>query len=249
MNNMVLLILASGKSTRFGGYPKAFCKINGIPNVIRTSSFAKDIFSDIYLAVNCETYKTMNIELEGVQIFPIVTGNGDADSIYKCLLKMKDMHEDDYIVICWGDAVFVDSTPFNEIIKAEDKLDESYIVVGCSLDENPYAWFDIKDDDICNSHFKSNGEQINSGLHDQSIFISKIDILFEYLDYYRRESGLNEEDLNIYNPNKKEIKLLESFTFFYKKAKHFNAKYCEITKNKVYSFNTLSELEKIEKLV
>ena len=48
----ILIVLAAGKSSRFGGYPKAFCRLNGQTNVAHTVSLAHQYFSKVYVVVN-----------------------------------------------------------------------------------------------------------------------------------------------------------------------------------------------------
>ena len=73
-----LLIAASGKSTRFGGEPKAFAPVLGEVNVARTIRLARGYFSDIRVIVSEDTKKMAQEALPGVPLIPIVTGQGDA---------------------------------------------------------------------------------------------------------------------------------------------------------------------------
>lgn len=50
-----LLVVASGNSSRFGGFPKAFVKLSDEKIIERTIRLAKPYFSKIYVAVNEQT--------------------------------------------------------------------------------------------------------------------------------------------------------------------------------------------------
>lgn len=240
-----LLILASGKSSRFGGFPKAFSKIDeNYTNVENTVNLSKKYFKNIYLCVNEETYEVYKDKFDNVNMFSIVTGQGDADSILKALrhiIKLDDELKN--ITICWGDAVFVDSTPFLEILNSEVK--STPLLVGCCNDENPYAWFDVEGNEIVNSHFRTDTCQIKQGLHDQSIFYANVRMLIDYLEEYKRFLGFDDKNQNVYDPKLIEIKLLNAIEFFAKNNDFNKAKYKMLSKNKVFSFNTKEELFKI----
>ena len=50
------LILASGKSSRFGGYPKAFCKVDDTYVAQHTVDLGSKFFDNTYLVINREIY-------------------------------------------------------------------------------------------------------------------------------------------------------------------------------------------------
>ena len=56
-NMNVLLIVASGKSSRFGGFPKAFCDLGGKTSLAHTIEKSGEIFDKIYVGVNNQTYE------------------------------------------------------------------------------------------------------------------------------------------------------------------------------------------------
>ena len=85
----ILLIIASGKSSRFGGFPKAFCQIGDKTNVENTIQMAQKIFDKIYLGVNRNTYTQFVGKIGNCEMFSIVTGQGDAHSILKCMDYLK----------------------------------------------------------------------------------------------------------------------------------------------------------------
>ena len=233
----VLLIVAAGKSSRFGGYPKAFCMMGNKMNVENTIEKAKGIFDEIYVGLNVETVeKYRDLKLDA-QVLKINTGQGDSMSMLKLIRLIKEDNKDlNRIYVCWGDAFFVDEQPFEQF-SFQVKNDDFY--VACSIDEKPYAWFDVDgNDNIVASHFKKTDGEIDKGVHDQSLFCFNIDKYIEYITQFREYLGVKSED---YNPDEeKEVKVLDLFTYLYKKG--INVKTVLINKNKVLSFNTKEEL-------
>ena len=236
----VLLIVAAGKSSRFGGYPKAFCMMGNRMNVENTIEKAKSVFDDIYVGLNIETveqYKDLKLD---AHILKINTGQGDSMSMLKLIRLIREENRDlDRIYVCWGDAFFVDEQPFEQF-SFQIKNDDFY--VACSIDERPYAWFDVDgSDNIITSHFKKNDGEIEKGIHDQSLFCFNIDKYIEYITEFREYLGVQSED---YDPDEpKEVKVLDLFTYLYKKG--VGVKTVLINRDKVLSFNTREELDKI----
>lgn len=236
----ILLIVASGKSSRFGGFPKAFCNIGNDLNVENTINKAKSVVDKVYIGVNRKVFEQYNSIITDAEMFPIITGQGDAHSLLKCLKHVKNCNpEENTVMVCWGDAVFVSSKPFEELSKSKDPVS-----VGCSIDDRPYAWFDIDENNyIRKSHFAKEEGLIISGMHDQSLFLFDINYAIEYLDEYRQLLGIldnNDEEKSDTN----EMKLLFSFEFLERKGKP--ARCIQITKGQVLSFNTQEELDDIK---
>lgn len=238
--NKALLIVAAGKSSRFGGYPKALCMLKDDTNAANTIKYARKVFDDIYLGLNSETikeYPNLNVD---AKILDITTGQGDAMSFLKLVrLIKKDNPNLDRLYMCWGDAFFVDEIPF---IEFDNKIENDEWNVACSIDDKPYAWFDTDEKGyIIRSHFKKSDGEIDKGIHDQSLFAFDIRNLEKYLEEYRDYLKLDSED---YNPNEtKEVRLLDIFTYHYGLNRPVKA--VLIQKDKILSFNTKEELDKI----
>lgn len=239
----ILLIVASGKSTRFGGYPKAFVPIGDRLVVENTVHLARPMFDEIYMAVNEETYGAYKDKIAGCRMFPIVTGNGDAHSVLKCLKflrkKEKDMAK---VAVCWGDAYFTDSLPLEEAVSCMESLSDTVpAAVLCSLDSNPYAWFDLDGAYVKKAHFAGQEGNIASGVHDQSLFILATELSIQYLEEYKQALGIADD----YCENSHEMKLLYFFEWLYGSGKSPPAEYRMIPSDSVLSFNTEEEAEKI----
>ena len=150
-----LLIVAAGKSSRFNGYPKAFARIGEKMNIENTIwQAAKASYERIYVAVNEETYTKFRHQLDQCEMFSIVTGNGEAHSLLKCLLYIHaKAPEIKMITICWGDAYFVNEKPFLQL--QESLKSHSYkVAVCCAVDKEPYAWFETDGKDIKKAHYQ-----------------------------------------------------------------------------------------------
>lgn len=236
IENSALLIVAAGKSSRFGGFPKALCQIGNQTNVENTIGLAKGIFGDVYLGLNVET-KT-DVELD-CKLLRIETGQGDSLSLLKLIrLVMKDNKNIERLFVCWGDAYFRNSKPFEQFAL---QIEDNKLCVACSLDEHPYAWFDIDEKgNIIKSHFKKSDGDVEKGMHDQSLFCFEPELISDYIEEYRLSIGI--KNIN-YDPNeKKESKLLDVFTYL---AYKDPVKTVLIDKENVLSFNTNEELGKI----
>lgn len=246
MSRKILLIVASGKSSRFGGFPKAFCTMNNMFNAENTCEKARGFYDKVYIGVNKVVFDQYNGKIRGCEMFSIVTGQGDAHSLLKCIKYVKEVEKNiEYVTVCWGDAVFVDSTPFAQIESC--KID-CKVLVACSIDKEPYAWFDVNSyKEIIKAHFAKDEKCVEYGLHDQSIFRFECNFAISYLNEYREFLDIPEDnDENVSDVN--EMKLLHSFEFLIKKG-YEPARCYEILPNKVLSFNTAEELEIIKKKI
>lgn len=243
MPRKILLIVASGKSTRFGGYPKAFVHIGDKTVVENTVDLAKPVFDEIYIAVNEETYAMYEDKIAGCRMFPIVTGNGDAHSVLKCL-KFLRMREKDMarVVVCWGDAYFTNSSLLAEAASRMESLpDTAPAFVFCSLDSNPYAWFELDGAYVKKAHFAGQEDRVAFGVHDQSMFVLTVDLAIRYLEEYKRELGIGDD----YSENAPEMKLLYFFEWLYESGNYPPAECRMISPGNVLSFNTAEEAEAI----
>ena len=246
-----LAIFAAGKASRFGGFPKAFCDLNGIRNVENTIALAQKHFSKIFLIVNEETYTSGIATGVDAEIISIVTGQGDADSILKSLKRITVERGIDVLFACWGDAVFLTDDPFLELKAGLSTWNiRSPVLVGCSWDGKPYAWFDVDGKSIVRTHFRKNEfEPYSTGLHDQSIFAFRTGTLLDYLMRRKHDLGLDAFDDNTYDVTRGEMGLLDTLTWFYEQPDLCAAEYCEITPNRVMSFNDPAELEQVIKML
>lgn len=242
-----LVIVAAGKSSRFGGYPKAFCNLGRCTNIQNTIALAGQFFPKIYVVVNKETHDSGIDSGIDAEVIPIVTGQGDADSLLKALKKISARSPaTEQVTVCWGDAVFVSDTPFKEMIAhARNWSAQSPAMVGCSMDAAPYAWFDTDGRSITGAHFQKDGNGCLQGLHDQSIFRFRLKQIIRFLESYKRSLGLDKYDPDSYDAARGEMKLLNSFAFFYEQEKLSAAEYCLLTKDQVKAFNTPEELDQI----
>lgn len=239
----ILLIVASGKSSRFGGFPKAFCNIGDKTNADNTISLARCCFDKVYIGVNSSTYEQFSDKIKGCEMFSIKTGQGDAHSVLKCLRYVRSKEPElKRITVCWGDAVFVDSTPFKQLLKAEDK-----VAVACSKDEKPYAWFDVDEQmNIIKSHFAKEEGFKDVGWHDQSLFSFDFAYALDYLNRFRELLGISDDNDERYS-DVNEMKLL--FSFEYLRSMGKPAKCIPIDCGNVLSFNTQDELEAIKSII
>lgn len=239
----ILLIVASGKSTRFGGYPKAFVPIGDKLVVENTVHLAKPMFDEIYVAVNEETYAVYKDKLTECKMFPIVTGNGDAHSVLKCLkvLQTKEKNMTN-VAVCWGDAYFIDRSPLAEAASCMESLsNSSTALVMCSQDSDPYAWFELDGAYVKKSHFAGREERVASGVHDQSLFVLNVDLSIRYLEEYKNELGIGDE----YSAASPEMKFLYFFEWLYESGRFPPAECRMIPSGNVLSFNTAEEAEEI----
>ena len=243
----ILIVLAAGKSSRVGGYPKAFCRLNGQTNVAHTVSLAHQYFSKVYVVVNEETYRSGIPEMPETDIISIVTGQGDADSLLKALTQIwKKEPSIHTVTLCWGDAVFFDAEPFRVMLDHSVHWDTpAPALVGCCLDESPYAWFDTEGCIIRRSHFRGQDGICSRGLHDQSLFAFHVEQIVSYLERYKNYLGLDRYDPNSYDASRGEMRLLDSFSYFYEQPDLHPVEYRLLPEGRVRSFNTTDELQTV----
>ena len=245
----ILLIVASGKSSRFGGFPKAFCRIGNTCHVANTIQHALKVYDKVYLAVNNETYDSYKDLIPDCTMIHINTGQGDAHSLLKCLKIIKELEKElKEISVCWGDAVFVDEKPFSQLLEQRRRAD-SPVVIACAMDQKPYAWFEVSDD-MCvkKAHFAREEGMVESGIHDQSLFLFDMEFAVTYLSEYQKELGIPDENHTVYD-EKRVMKLLYSFEYLYSESRFPGAKIAFIESGKVFSFNTQEELSEIKNIL
>jgi len=240
----VLLILASGKSSRFGGFPKAFCKIDDTYVAQRTVDLGSPHFDRTYLVINKEIFADYKDAVKGCKILSIGTGQGDSHSFLRAARLIREDCAADRITLCWGDTFYLDDSIFRTASKININKDS----VGVSLsavDAEPYAWYETDGNKIKSSHFRSNDGVVPLGIHDQSVFVFRIADICMQLESYMITLGLNDADDYVNKEISKEMKLLDSFTFFFKNNL-LPMEYSLVESGKSFSFNTQEELEAIK---
>lgn len=245
VNRRVLLVVASGKSSRFGGFPKAFCDIgDGLCNAQNTINCAEGLFDKIYVALNEDTINKYQNGLIGCEVFSIQTGHGDAHSLLRDLWILKDKEPElQGIYFCWGDAVFTNKAPLEEFVREVGKA-EPMVGVACAFDKKPYAWFDIDKGLISKSHFASDEPSPREGLHDQSLFYLNIDFAVNSLAAYRDKLKIKEDLSDI--DHIPEMKFLYWLEDIYNDSLSPSAQVIRISRGNVNSFNTQDELDVIK---
>ena len=238
----ILLFLCSGTSSRFNGKTKALAKISGSETVIEFNLKKVSEFDQVYIVANETNYSEFEkLNLENVKLIKIKTGNGDADSLLNALKELQKIEdfENTSLTFCWGDTVFLNDTVFKKLVK---KTSED-LSVPCSLDKNPYAYFDFITDSgnidgskILKSHFKTE-KSVEIGLHDQSIFKVNLKTLFNLLNRFK--------EYHFKNSNS-ELKFLK-FIDFLNTENCLDVKCILIDSGNSVSFNTQLELDNIIK--
>lgn len=245
-----LLVLASGKSSRFGGFPKAFCKIDDCYVAQRTVDLGSKYFDKTYLVINKEIYPDYKDTINGCKTLAICTGQGDSHSFLRAARLIKHDCKANRITLCWGDTFYLDDVIFRKAASITDDEMKGYVGISySSIDVEPYAWYEPDGDKIKISHFRNKDGLVKIGIHDQSIFTFDLDSICEQLEKYMLELGLNDEDDYIDKKVSKEMKMLDSFTYFYENMCNglLPMKYALVDPGKSYSFNTSEELEEIRK--
>lgn len=252
----VLIFIAAGNSTRMGGQPKALLNVGEYPILINTINIAESLFDKIYIVSNTQNLDKFRDTVlsynKQVEVFDIKSGQGDADAILKALNRIQNLLDADFdATICWGDVYFTSSEIFHAILNRSQKnIVSAPIFVGCSIDENPYAYFDIYTDKgdwtslkIKKSYFRKNDGEVIYGMHDQCIFRCISSVLINVLCKYQQYLGY---DGSSYKKSEKdEMGLLNSFEFM--KTMEQPAQIILLSGGYAYSFNTEQELDLINK--
>ena len=240
-----LLILASGKASRFGGYPKAFCKVGDTYIAQQTVDLGAPYFDETYLVLNREIYPAYKNSVEGCKTFAIGTGQGDSHSFLRAARLVRQDCGADRITLCWGDTFYLDDTVFKQAAGME--LDGTAVGISLSsVDPEPYAWYEPDGDKIKASYFRGKDGAVEEGIHDQSVFVFQLEAICSQLESYMRFLGINDGEDYVNKEVSKEMKLLESFTYFYEN-KLLPMKYSLVGPGRSYSFNTQEELETVRK--
>lgn len=243
----VFLILAAGKSSRFGGYPKAFCRIGDIYMAQKTIDLGSPYFDGTYLVINKETYPEYRDAVQGCKTLAIGTGQGDAHSFLRAARLVRQDCGAEKITMCWGDTYYLDGLIFKRA--AEARIGEDAVGVSLSaFDQEPYAWYEPDGDKIKASHFKAKDGAVEAGIHDQSVFVFRLEAICTQLEHYLEALGVREEDDYMDKETSKEAKLLDSFTYFYENCL-LPMKYSLVEPGWSYSFNTQEELDLLKKRV
>lgn len=256
-NINTLVIIAAGLSSRMNGVPKHLCKINDVYNIVNTIEKSKYYFDEIFIVLNRklsvdnkQLTEEILKEYKNVKLLYIESGRGDADAILKAINRIESLRHNN-CVICWGDAYFKNSQPFKDMLSTNLDYCDSVLLAGVCLDKNPYAWFDVSKFMITKSHFKKYDGEIDYGIHDQSIFRINGNIFKIMLTTYANYLGYDGE--NYLNTDNNEMGLLNFITWVADTYKNtFNeylAKPLNIQEKNVYSFNTIEELDNLNKLI
>lgn len=235
------LILAAGKSSRFGGFPKAFCKLGDSYIAQWTVNLGSPYFDKTYLVVNKEIFPKFQNTVTGCKTLAIGTGQGDSHSFLRAARLIRQDCGAGRITLCWGDTFFLNDEIFRRA--ANLKLDKACVGVSlASKDPEPYAWYETDGDRIKASRFKSRDGEIKEGIHDQSVFTFHLDAVCSQLESYMKALGIHDEEDYKNKALSKEMRLLDAFTYFYEKDL-LPMKYEMVLPGQSYSFNTETELE------
>lgn len=254
----ILVFVASGLSTRMGGFPKALAQVGNTRVILNAINCAEQYYDDIFIITNGKVKPSFDevISNDGnrAKVREIITGKGDAESVWKSLiLVQKEIGEPFDATFCWGDAFFKTNKAFESIMSDDINIGEiKSLIVGCSYDNDPYAYFDIftirgdyEQLFIKKSYFKKYDGGVKIGVHDQCIFRCVSSVFIGCLNRYKEENGYDGENYLLSKTN--EIGLLKSFDFLEKIGRP--AKVVIIPGKNVFSFNTLEELDVINKMI
>jgi len=236
------LILAAGKSSRFGGYPKAFCRIGDRTVAQRTVDLGSPFFDRTYLAINHEIYPEYKDAVRGCAILPIVTGQGDAHSFLRAARLIRAECGADQITLCWGDTFYTDDSIFRRA--AETATAGAAGVSLSAVDPEPYAWYETDGDWIRASRFRNRDGIVRTGIHDQSVFVFDSGVICTQLESYMKALGIKDGEDGAGAGTAKEMRMLDSFTYFYERPL-IPVKYALVEPGRSFSFNTREELEQI----
>jgi len=247
----ILIFVASGLSTRMGGFPKALAKVGNTRVILNAIDCARRFYDGIFIITNGKVKPSFDevIANDGnrAKVREIITGKGDAESVWKSLMLVQDEVEAPFdATFCWGDAYFKTPQAFKTIMDNSIEIERvKSLVVGCSVDNNPYAYFDVytrggvfNEMYIKKSYFQKNDGNVSKGVHDQCIFRCISSVFLGCLNRYRQEMGYDGENY-LLSPNN-EIGLLKSFDYLEKIGRP--AEVILMPEKNVFSFNTQEEL-------
>lgn len=223
------LIIAAGKQSRFKDeLPKALAKVHGTCILDINIGHFKKYSDEVYVVCSYENEKYF-LDYPHLTIH---SGFGSGDAVLKAL-QMLPLKLGDTCFIAWGDSVQEEKL-YKYVVDAYD----GRIVVPCNKEMKPYVQI-IEDKPSLIVHFSKFGESISEGYHDLSLFYGNANKMKDALlkmhekywkeDHYVHKHGDELEFLDIFNDMKVEAFILDMKGI------------------KSYSFNTLEDLENINR--
>lgn len=222
-------IIAAGKQSRFFlEKPKALININGYSLLDLNIDNLNKCCDKVFVVCSFDNYKWFY----NYNTIIINSGNGCGDAVLRALIKF-NFKDDDKCIIQWGDCLH-NVHLYDIIYKCKYN---NCVYIPCKYEKDPYV-------QIVNYHNKINvlfskyDDNITSGFHDLSIFISNANYLKKYL--------LDFANLYYIGNNKYKHKHNNELTFLdIFNNTEINGKILEVPKDYTYlTFNTLEELKK-----
>lgn len=251
-----LYIICAGMGSRMGGtIPKALVKITDKPNLTTTLQQIGHKFDKVFVVTNeenqgpwLEYFVALSKDYpelwNNVFNVAIKSGRGDGHAVLEGLRKSQALWQvSPDIVIAWGDVFFPHAEIIDELLSVEFLL-EDFGYVPVQWEDNPYVTIVAqRDNTITHAEFSKYGELNEVGFHDQSVFRFKRDLLLHTL--LDMDISLNKNGKYITQGN--ELSLLyvfhHVFNLFHHKIKILETEYPTL------SFNTISEVEQIQKKI
>ena len=165
-----LLIIAAGNATRMGNTPKAIALIDGKPNLLNTVEKARDYFDKIFVYSNdkyVSLYQKILKKEDKAEVIVIESGKGCGHAVMMSLRTLHNSFKND-VTMCWGDVFIKDNKIFEEVQKQD--LVNYPLIIPSVIEDNPYVWFTMNENKAECARFSKNGEIIDKGYHDQSVF-------------------------------------------------------------------------------
>lgn len=236
-----LAVIAAGNGTRMGAttIPKALYPVNNKENLWYNISSATSFDSIKVFVRNTDVsaFKKFRDKYGfDFEIISIISGMGDGHAVMNAL----DYVEDEDVVVMWGDVHVTNNQIFDELLSAMSGADCS-LIMPVVAEDNPYVTI-ITDNqlNVMFADFSKLGENHNHGLHDQSIFgirKSTVKSTLQTMHNVMWKGGR-------YISESQELNFMHMMHVLY--ANSTPAK-VYITEHAVKSYNTVVEVQSIEK--
>jgi len=239
-----VIIPCAGKANRMGkiDLPKSLYPIKGKPALVHLLFTLNKHFDYFYIPISDkkdeeEKYREFIPPelLEKITFIPSLSGGGDGQAVLDALNKI-EVHEDNYLMVCWGDTFIPDSFSLNDLLKVIKDENEDLLIPTTQI-KNPYVcYFKNENNFLTSVEFSKEGYIYDEGLTDMSIFFIKSKSIKENLTKLKQ---FNQKGTSLV-----ELNFLHLVEFLYNSGTPAKT-FCFSQGRKIKSFNSISEADDI----
>lgn len=238
MNEINGLIIAAGKGSRFGDFPKVLVPFKDLTlldyNIIKLKYYV-DIIYVVCHSSHKEAFDSIIDCYEDVILIILDNQDGDGDAVLQALGIIKPISK---ILLVWGDCICND-----KILRQLIDNSKADLNIAVQFEEKPYVRINVSEDNnIEDVEFSKYKKIKGSGFHDLSAFLFEKNTIFLILYRMYEKYFVDNE----YKTNNKELNFLNILN---ETEYKYTRQIVEIQSEKLIqnAFNTKKELNNILK--